>query len=58
MEPKVKEYLDSMEKTIKHLKSMATTSKVNQAQESRSVEVGIRDRGVEMDGAEKAIFRP
>ena len=56
MEPKIKDYLDSMENTIKHLKSMGNTSKVNQIQASNYVELGLRDRDVEKDGAEKAIF--
>jgi hypothetical protein len=53
MMPKIKEYLGSMEDTIKHLQSMGTTSKTNQAQ---SVTLGLRDRDVEQDGAEKAVF--
>jgi NB-ARC domain len=56
MEPKIKDYLESMEGTIKHLKSMGTTSKINQAQASNYVELGLRDRDVEKDGAEKALF--
>lgn len=55
MEQKVKDFLDSMESTIKHLKSMDNTSRVNQAQ-SLSVALGMRDRETEKDGAEKAIF--
>jgi hypothetical protein len=56
MEPKVKECLESMEGTIRHLKSMGMTSKINQAQASNYVELGLHDRDVEKDGAEKALF--
>jgi hypothetical protein len=56
MEPKIREYLESMEGTIKHLKSMVTTSKIKQVQASNYVELRLRDRDVEKDGAEKALF--
>ena len=56
MEPKIKEYLDNMEGTIKHLRSMGATSKINQAQATKYIELGLRDRDVEKDGAEKALF--
>jgi hypothetical protein len=56
MEPKIKEYLESMESTIRHLKSMGTMSKINQVQASNYVELGLRDRDAERDGAEKALF--
>lgn len=56
MEPKIKEYLDNMESTIKHLQSMGTTSKISQAQALTYVGLGLRDRDVEKDGAEKALF--
>jgi hypothetical protein len=56
MEPRIKEHLESMEDTIKHLRSMGTTSKINQAQASNFVELGLRDREEEKDGAEKALF--
>jgi hypothetical protein len=45
-----------MEGTIIHLKSMGSTSRINQAQASNYVELGLRDRDVERDGAEKALF--
>ena len=56
MEAKIREYLDSMDGTIRHLKSIGTTSRANRDQESRFVDLGLRDRGEEKDGAEKAIF--
>lgn len=56
MEPKTREYLDSIEETVKHIQSIARMSRVNQAQSSKIVELGLRDRAQEKDGAEKALF--
>ncbi len=56
MEPKVKEYLETMGSTIKHLQSMGTTSKVNKEQALSFAQLGLRDREIEKDGADPAIF--
>jgi hypothetical protein len=56
MEPRIRDNLESMEGTIKHLKSIGTTSRINQAQASNFVELGLRNREEEKDGAEKALF--
>src|SRR4051794_30235876 len=46
MEPKIKDYLGSMEDTIKHLQSMGVTSRANQTQ---NLTLGLRERGIEQD---------
>jgi Cdc6-like AAA superfamily ATPase len=56
MEPKIKDYLDSMENTVKHLQSIGATSRANQATSTKLIELGLRDRDQEKDGAEKALF--
>ena len=53
MEPKLKEHLGSIDDTIKHLQSMSATSRANQAQ---NFTLGLRDREIEQDGAEQAVF--
>lgn len=56
MQPKIKGHLGEMEDTVKHISAMVTSRRINQLQESRLGEVGLREREYPMDGTEKAIF--
>ena len=56
LDPKIKQHLSDIESTVKHVRDMGTSRKVNQLQENRLGEIGAREREVPMDGSEKAIF--
>jgi tetratricopeptide (TPR) repeat protein len=56
MQPRIKGHLGEMEDTVKHISAMVTSRRINQLQESRLGEVGMREREYPMDGTEKAIF--
>jgi tetratricopeptide (TPR) repeat protein len=56
MQPKLKQHLEQMEGTVKHIRAMGATQQINQIQEATRGELGLREREYPMDGSEKANF--
>jgi tetratricopeptide (TPR) repeat protein len=56
MQPKLKQHLEQMEGTVKHIRAMGATQQINQMQEATRGELGLREREYPMDGSEKANF--
>lgn len=56
MQSKLKQQLEQMEGTVKHIRAMGVTAQINQIQEARRGELGLREREYPMDGSEKANF--
>lgn len=56
MQVNLKQHLEQMEGTVKHIRAMGVAKQINQITEIRSDDLSLRDRSYLMDGSEKAIF--